>query len=113
MGALEVLFYIFIVSAIFFVVILIGYFPGYNAKSRGHPNASAIMVCGFVGLVLWPAWFVALIWSFTGEDRGRKDDGAPVDYHLGTPRPTEVLEPGDESAFVAPSRRERVKTNPP
>ena len=48
------------------LLIAIGFIPGDIAKTRGHPNTAAVRVCGLVGIVLWPAWFVALIWAYTG-----------------------------------------------
>jgi len=47
-------------------VVLIGWTPGHIARRRGHPNAAAINVCGWLGLLAWPCWFVAAIWAYTG-----------------------------------------------
>ena len=49
------------------VAVLLGLLPGKIASDRNHANATAIMVCGLVGLVVWPAWIVALVWAFTGK----------------------------------------------
>lgn len=43
----------------------LGSIPGAIAKSRGHPNAPAIRLCGLLGLLVWPAWVVAFIWAYT------------------------------------------------
>ncbi len=47
------------------VVVLLGSLPGWVARKRGHPQAAAVNVAGWLGLatagVLWP---LALIWAF-------------------------------------------------
>ncbi len=47
------------------IVVLLGQLPGRIAHQRGHLQAAAITVCGWLGLatlgLLWP---VALIWVF-------------------------------------------------
>jgi hypothetical protein len=47
------------------VVVSLGQLPGQVAKKRGHPQASAIAVAGWIGLatlgLLWP---LALVWAF-------------------------------------------------
>ena len=55
--------------------------PGTLARKRGHPQAEAINVLGWVGLIAGIApWIVALVWAFTrpgvldGAERGREDD---------------------------------------
>ena len=48
---------------------LLGALPGHIARKRGHPQADAIAVGGWVGLiffgVLWP---LMLIWAYTRRD---------------------------------------------
>lgn len=40
--------------------------PGQKAVERGHPQAEAINVLGWVGLLLGIApWLVALVWAYT------------------------------------------------
>jgi hypothetical protein len=47
------------------VVVTIGQLPGRIAQKRGHPQAAAINVAGWIGVAtfgfLWP---LALIWAF-------------------------------------------------
>jgi len=49
---------------------LLGWLPGHIAAKRGHPQADAIKVCGWLGVltmgVLLP---VAFIWAFTKAPR--------------------------------------------
>ena len=43
--------------------------PGQTAIERGHPQAEAINVLGWVGLLLGVApWLVALVWAYTKPD---------------------------------------------
>ncbi len=55
-----------LLSAGLYVAFRLGALPGQIAKKRGHPQADAINVAGWVGLLtlglLWP---LALIWAFT------------------------------------------------
>jgi len=55
-----------LIGAGIWIVILLGGLPGKLAAKRGHPQADAIRVAGWLGLltlgVLWP---FALIWAFT------------------------------------------------
>jgi hypothetical protein len=44
--------------------------PGEIARERGSPQASAIAVCGWLGLIFLPLWPLALIWAYlTPRDR--------------------------------------------
>lgn len=49
------------------LAVYVAMIPGRIAKSRCHPQATAIMVAGIVGglLTFGLLWFVALIWAFT------------------------------------------------
>lgn len=56
---------IFLVLCAVAIFVAIGMAPGYYAKKRNHPWATAVGVAGWVtlicGFVLWP---LALIWAF-------------------------------------------------
>lgn len=40
--------------------------PGKKATERGHPQAEAINILGWIGLLLGIApWLVALVWAYT------------------------------------------------
>lgn len=62
------------------VIMLLVYIPIREAKRRNHPQADAIAVCAWLSIVLWPLWFVAIIWSYTSpattDDARRKSDSA-------------------------------------
>ena len=71
-------FVVFAVLGAVFVVIVValGSLPGWVARRRGHPQAAAINVAGWLGLagfgILWP---LALIWAFLNP-AGAGDRGA-------------------------------------
>ena len=55
-----------LLTALAILIKILGALPGNIARSRAHPQADAINVCGWLGIVtlglLWP---VALIWAYT------------------------------------------------
>lgn len=62
-----------LIALVIWLVVLLGPMPGKIAKKRGHPQADAIQVLGWVGVVtLGLAWPIALVWAFTrsGEQVG-------------------------------------------
>lgn len=53
------------VAAVVGIVIVLGGLPGKIARERNHPQADAINVCGWVGLLTGVFWFIALVWAYT------------------------------------------------
>ncbi len=47
------------------LVVVLGGLPGKIARQRNHPQADAIAVCGWLGLVTGIMWAVALVWAFS------------------------------------------------
>ena len=45
------------------IVVLIGNLPGNMARAAGHPQAEAISMLAWVGLITGIGWFLALIWA--------------------------------------------------
>ena len=44
----------------------LGYYPGKIARDRGHPQAEAISVCGWIGALTFGVFApIAFIWAFT------------------------------------------------
>jgi hypothetical protein len=39
--------------------------PGVIAKQRNHPQAEAIEITAYLGLIAFPLWMAALIWAYT------------------------------------------------
>ncbi len=55
-----------LVAVVIWLVVLLGPLPGKIAAERGHRQADAIRVLGWIGLAtLGAAWFVALVWAYT------------------------------------------------
>ncbi len=60
--ALIVLFVL--VAAVIWLVVLIGNIPGNIARAAEHPQAEAISILAWIGLLtLGIGWFVALVWA--------------------------------------------------
>ncbi len=54
------------IAAAIAIVVKLGPIPGNIAKKRGHPQADAIGVLGWIGVItLGLAWPVALVWAYT------------------------------------------------
>jgi hypothetical protein len=57
---------ILLVGVVIVIVAMLGMWPGKTARKRGHPQADAINVASWVGVItlglLWP---LALIWAYT------------------------------------------------
>jgi uncharacterized membrane protein len=49
--------------------------PGKIAEKRGHPQVDAIKACSLVGLLLFPFWMAAFVWSFIAYPESRKQGG--------------------------------------
>ena len=55
-----------LIAFVILMVVKLGPIPGNIAKSRGHPQADAINVLGWIGVVtLGLAWPIALVWAYT------------------------------------------------
>jgi hypothetical protein len=46
-----------------YVIYKLGGLPGSIARSRGHPQADAINVCGWMGVITIVLWPIALVWA--------------------------------------------------
>ncbi|MFP6710412.1 MAG: DUF3302 domain-containing protein [Rhodospirillales bacterium] len=55
-----------LITFVIFIVVKLGPLPGDIASKRGHPQADAINVLGWIGVVtLGLAWPIALVWAYT------------------------------------------------
>jgi hypothetical protein len=59
------------------VLYKLGRLPGAIAAARGHPQAAAINVCGWMGILIFVLWPVALIWAYTTPKGGLAPRSAP------------------------------------
>lgn len=66
------------------VIGVLGALPGRVARNRGHPQADAIAVGGWIGLlfggVLWP---VVMIWAYTNTAGRHADREPPTGKNVG------------------------------
>ncbi len=62
-----------------FIYVELAKFPGEKARQRGHPQADAINVLSWIGLLLGAVpWLVALVWAYM------TPTGAPVEVGAAT-----------------------------
>lgn len=55
-----------ILAVVVWLVVVLGSLPGKIARDRGHPQADAIYVLGWIGIItLGMAWLIALVWAYT------------------------------------------------
>jgi hypothetical protein len=59
-----------------YLIYWLGKLPGETAYARGHPQASAISVAGWLGLLFPPLWPFALIWAYLNP-RGHTPEAPP------------------------------------
>ncbi len=57
-----------IVATILGAVVWLAILPGKVARRRGHPQAEAINVAGWLGILTGIVWILALIWAYTVTD---------------------------------------------
>lgn len=57
---------VLLVLLLIWIYVKLAALPGKTASERGHPQAEAINVLGWIGLLLGVApWLVALVWAYT------------------------------------------------
>jgi hypothetical protein len=57
---------VLLVLLLIWIYVKLAALPGQTAIERGHPQAEAINVLGWIGLLLGVApWLVALVWAYT------------------------------------------------
>jgi uncharacterized membrane protein len=55
-----------ILAVVIWLVVVLGPLPGKIARDRDHPQADAIFVLGWIGIItLGVAWLIALVWAYT------------------------------------------------
>ena len=58
------------------IVVWLAMLPGKIAFKREHPQAEAIRMAGWLGILTGVVWILALIWAYTRVGAGRQvDDG--------------------------------------
>jgi hypothetical protein len=65
---------IVLVLILILIYVELGGLPGKTARKRGHPQAEAINVLGWLGLLMGIVpWLIALVWAYT-----KNPDAAPA-----------------------------------
>jgi hypothetical protein len=55
-----------LLAVVIFIFMKLGELPGKIASNRNHPQADAITICGWLGvLTLGLLWPIAIIWAYT------------------------------------------------
>lgn len=69
-----------------YVIYRLGGLPGAIARSRNHPQADAINICGWMGIITVVLWPLALVWAYlapgkpmTGGSASKPEDLALID----------------------------------
>lgn len=47
-----------------YVIYRLGGLPGQIARARNHPQADAISICGWMGILTLVLWPLALVWAY-------------------------------------------------
>jgi amino acid transporter len=80
MGGLDIfalLVIILLIAVVIWLVVLLGSLPGNIARKRDHPQAEAINVLGWIGIItMGLSWFVAITWAYYKPNSGSGSDEA-------------------------------------
>jgi uncharacterized membrane protein len=87
----------FSVITIILGIIKIHTYPGKIAEQRGHPQKDAIEATSLMGLMIFPLWMLALVWSYSGAVIG----------NLYEPANSKTPPTDDEEPAAAPDEAER------
>lgn len=83
---------LFSVITIILGIVEIHTYPGKVAEKRGHPQKDAIEATSLMGLLIFPLWMLALIWSYSGAVIGNLYEApANKDTDEGDPDVTPVV----------------------
>ena len=63
-----------LIAVVVWFVVLLGPMPGRIAADRDHPQADAIRVLGWIGVItMGLAWPFALVWAYTRSESSHTD----------------------------------------
>jgi cytochrome b561 len=60
-----------------YIIYRLGGLPGAIARSRNHPQADAINICGWMGIITLVLWPLALIWAYLAPNKPLTGGAAP------------------------------------
>lgn len=70
-GYISLFLIFFSVIVIILGIVQVHTYPGKIAEKRGHPQKDAIEATSLMGLIIFPFWMFALIWSYSNAVIGR------------------------------------------
>ena len=99
--------FVLTLSGVVFVVLMAG-LPGRIAIARKHPDAEAVKLMGWAGLLFAVPWIQAFIWAFKPTDivdirRFPPEERAGIDADIARLRGTPVPAPGKAARDPKPS----------
>jgi hypothetical protein len=59
----SVLIFVVAVAGLALALLWLGQLPGAMARRSGNPQWSTIRLLGWIGLVIWPLWVLAMVWA--------------------------------------------------
>lgn len=65
-GYISLFLIFFSVLVIILGIVELHTYPGKVAEKRGHPQKDAIEATSLMGLLIFPLWMLALVWSYSG-----------------------------------------------
>ncbi len=65
-GIISLFLIFFSVITIILGIVQLHTYPGKVAENRGHPQKDAIEATSLMGLLIFPLWMLALVWSYSG-----------------------------------------------
>ena len=74
LGIFALLILIVTVVAVLGAVVWLAVLPGKIAARRRHPQAEAVQVAGWLGILTGVVWILAMIWAYTTFGTGEQDD---------------------------------------
>ena len=61
------------------IVYKLGSLPGDIARARNHPQAKAISICGWMGVITLIMWPIAMVWAYLDAAAGLAAEGSISD----------------------------------
>ena len=61
------------------IVYKLGSLPGDIARARNHPQAKAISICGWMGIITLIMWPIAMVWAYLNAAAGLAAEGSMSD----------------------------------
>jgi len=53
-----------LIGTVIYILYFLGGWPGRIANEHDHPQAAAVNICGWLGLITGVSWVIAMVWAF-------------------------------------------------